>query len=162
MIKLFIGLSLMSFQLYAVTVLSEKTWCTGDINCSSEHMRSSISSGFTTIASVFLLNQWGYQGMMTNIGSSHSFYIYNSDAVPQLHIIRAKLCDMRNNCANYEANIRVDWQQLYNDIVYLNLESTTGNLGREPIYAYTDILYSPESHASKEANLFLQPFPYDD
>src|ERR1019366_6449104 len=103
---LLIALSLMSCQLFAVTVISERFWCEGTEKCTIEHRQS-----FTEIT--VLLDQWGYQGMENRIGSTHSFYCHNTDGIPETHTIRAKLCEMRGNCANYEKEIRVDWKQVY-------------------------------------------------
>lgn len=159
MMKLAIALSLMSCHVFAVTVISERFWCTGDAKCAMEYKPASPSINSGTVT--WLLDQWGFQGMPTSIGSSHSFYVSNIEAMNEPHIVKAKLCDMRGNCANFEKQINVESGGFYNEHINLTLNSTTSDVGREPIYAYTDIYYDREHHTSKEANLFLQPFPYD-
>ena len=162
--KKIVFLMLLASQAYPFTVISERIWCSGTTKCNG-NVRANDSLGTngieTTRAGVFLQNMKGYQGLEIGLGATHTFFIYNGDPVPAYHVLRATLCDMNNNCFNYEKTLSVGYRESYSETVYSQLSLFRNTIGAEPISAESKIEYSPVDRVFKEAMLLIEPFPYD-
>ncbi|CEK10138.1 hypothetical protein [Legionella hackeliae] len=150
-------------QVHAMTVLSERVWLTGP---SPKGKSSIVSTNLSFSADVAkattkLLDQFGYQGMAVGATATHSFYTYNGDGGSGIHTLRAKFCDKRNNCVNYEKRIQLKWKEWYGETIINQLTIFSDYIGREPLYAYTAVDGIPSAKDYKEGSLFLKPFPYD-
>lgn len=163
--RLYVILFIISSQAQSAIVLSERTWCTGIAHrCKIEKsvVQGPVMFGDVSKAYTDLVTQHGYQGIPVQIGASHLFYVYNAlGGVPYNYTFRTKLCDMNNNCVNYEKKIRLGWKEYYGETLYSSLEVFSDKIGREPIFADTEISGPQGAHDYKEASLLFDPFPYD-
>lgn len=150
-------------QVNAMTVLSEKVWLTGPSPIGeSKRIISNISySSDVAKATTRLPDHFGYQGIAAVVSATHSFYAYNGDGGPGIHTFFGKLCDIRNNCVNYERRIQLNWKEWYGESIVNSLTIFSDYIGREPLYGQTIIDGIPSSKDYKEGSLFLKPFPYD-
>jgi hypothetical protein len=146
----------------AYKVLSERTWLSGGAN--GYVQQSPLAPkliGDVARATTFLVDQFGYEGIVNKITSKHTFYAYNSSGIPNVYTCTAMLCDQNNKCVNFEKMVVVDWKQSYGETIYSFLEMTGKTVGREPIYAETSMAGYPNHFDRKEASFLLAPFPYD-
>lgn len=152
-------------QAQATSVLYEKLWCSEYGSCNGKifSKHSGVASNTFDIAKsgVILLDQFGFQGLESPVYATHTFYLYNSDGIPNYYTLKATLCDMRNICFFYEKKIKLDWKEMYSETVNSSLTVSSNNIGREPITASTEIIGYPYDIKNKEASLSLSPFPYD-
>ena len=167
--KKLVVLMLLASQAHSFTVLNERIWCSGVANCNGNiriiergSSKGLGSNGIeTTRAGVILTDQKGIQGLEIGLGATHSFYLYNGGPSPSAHTLKAKLCDMKNKCFNYEKTIVVDWKESYSEVVYSRLLLFKDTIGAEPISAISHINGYPADYTKKEAMLLVEPFPYD-
>lgn len=162
--KVFLLMLLASQAYSSATILNERIWCTGKAQCdgniiTSEH--NSQTSGDISKAQVILKDQVGYQGLEINLGATHTFYIYNASPADTVHILKAKLCDMNNNCFNYEKTIKVRYRSQFGETIYSSLALYRDRIGAEPITAESEIDYYPSDMQQRKATLLVTPFPYD-
>jgi hypothetical protein len=165
-LKKIILLILFTAQAKAFTVLNERTWCTGNAKCNSQVEIKHIN-GVSPLeieiskASVILKNQTGYEGIEIELGATHNFYIYNGTPADVIHVVKASLCDAYQNCFFYEKEIRMRWREVYSEKIYSSLRIFRETIGYEPIFANSEITFSPTDEMHAEATLLVEPFPYD-
>lgn len=162
--KLIFLILILSNEVHAVTILSEKSWITGSGTGHIEKIIGSqekySSGGDVAKAYTLVPDQIGYQGLQNKIGATHTFYAYNGGMF-SYHKFIAKLCDHKKNCFNYEKIISIKWGEYYGETIYSSLSVSEDGIGRYPIYAESTVSGQPYAHDFKEGSLILQPFPYD-
>ncbi|MBA2651475.1 MAG: hypothetical protein H0U73_04305 [Tatlockia sp.] len=147
---------------HAYKVLSEKTWVSGGGNGYTK--QSPLGSDImrdVARATTFLVDQFGYQGIINTISSKHTFYIYNSSGITGAFTCTAKLCDQNDKCVHFEKIVQIKWKETYGETIYSFLDMAGINVGREPIYAETALIGYPSHSDRKDASFLLAPFPYD-
>lgn len=163
--KLFL-LILLTNHACAVSILSEKTWITGigygGVKKSLQQDNASNKIQDSVKATTWLLDQYGFQGLENTVGSTHVFYAYNgSHPATNYYKFTAKLCDMHDNCVNYEKTFTLEYGQYYGETIYSSLTIFSDEIGAQPIYADTEIESYPSDKSHKQSMLILKPFPYD-
>ncbi|MGC1181567.1 hypothetical protein [Legionella sp.] len=157
-------LILLASQAHSTTILNQRIWCTGTIECHGSVVVNNIPKSFEmpfSRANVIINNQKGYEGLQINVGATHTFFIYNSGAVDAGGTLRAKLCDRYNRCFNYTKEVTVGWGSSYSETVYSTISVFRETVGAETITAESHINGYPSDHMYKEAMLLVAPFPYD-
>lgn len=150
---------------YSYTIISERYYCSGIYQCGytkqeGKFSESSKLSVDTTNSITYLFDQFGYQGLPISLGATHVFYAYNGLGSDK-HIFKAKLCDMNNNCFNYEKEIRLKLGEYYAETIYSYLQILNDKFGAYNINASTRVEFYPVSESIKTAILAIKPFPYD-